>query len=79
MVYDYPDGTLAFKYGHRTLSYQVYDKLSCVDQGAIVDNKRLGAVLKLAQIQQDERNGTVKENAVRRCPNDALRQGFRSS
>lgn len=55
MVYDYPDGTLAFKYGHRTLVYQVFDKLACVDQGAIVDNKRLGAVLKLAQVHQDER------------------------
>ncbi|CAI2793914.1 Integrase core domain [Serratia grimesii] len=56
MVYDYPDGTLAFKYGHRTLAYQVFDKLAIVDQGAIVDNKRLGAVLKLAQVQQDERD-----------------------
>lgn len=56
MVYDYPDGTLAFKYGHRTLAYQVFYKLAIVDQGAIVDNKRLGAVLKLAQIQQGERD-----------------------
>lgn len=56
MSFDYPDGTLAFKYGHRTLTYQVFDKLAIVDQGAIVDNKRLGAVLKLAQVQQDERD-----------------------
>ncbi len=44
-VYDYPDGTLAFKYGYRSLKYQVFDKLECLDQGQIVDNKRLGAVL----------------------------------
>lgn len=55
MVLDYLYGTLAFKYGYRTLLYQVYDKLAIVDQGVIVDNKRLGAVLKLAQIHQDER------------------------
>ncbi len=32
-VYDYPDGTLAFKYGYHSLKYQVFDKLECVDQG----------------------------------------------
>lgn len=53
-VYDYPDGTLAFKYGHRSLSYQAFDKLDCIDQGKIVDNKRLGAVLKLAQDKMDQ-------------------------
>lgn len=26
IVFDYPDGTLTFKYGYRTLSYKVYDK-----------------------------------------------------
>lgn len=55
-VYDY---TLAFKHGYRSLKYQVFDKLECVDQGQIVDNKRLGAVLKLAQCKMDvlERDG----------------------
>lgn len=41
---------------NRTLTYQVFGKLTIVDQGAIVDNKRLGAVLKLVQVQQDERD-----------------------
>jgi transposase len=68
MVYDYPDGTLAFKYAHRTLSYQVFDKLACVDQGAIVDNKRLGAVLKLAQAQQDERERDGKRERSKKMP-----------
>jgi hypothetical protein len=54
MVYDYPNGTLAFKYGHRSLKYQAFDKLDCIDRGKIVDNKRLGAVLKLAQDKMDE-------------------------
>ncbi|ETS32239.1 transposase [Photorhabdus temperata] len=30
-VYNYPDGTLAFKYGYRSLKYQVFDKLDCID------------------------------------------------
>lgn len=68
MVLDYPDGTLAFKYGYRTLSYQVYDKLAIVDQGAIVDNKRLGAVLKLAQIQKDERERDGKRERSKKMP-----------
>ena len=63
-VFDYPDGTLAFKYGHRALSYQVFDKLDCIDQGQIVDNKRLGAVLRLAQDKMDEldRNGKREQS-----------------
>ncbi|MBM7345046.1 hypothetical protein JOE09_004095 [Pantoea coffeiphila] len=67
-VLDYPDGTLAFKYGYRTLSYQVFDKLAIVDQGAIVDNKRLGAVLKLAQIQQNERERDGKRERSKKMP-----------
>ncbi|MDR6352535.1 hypothetical protein Q3H59_004225 [Pantoea sp. SORGH_AS 659] len=53
-VYEYPDGRIAFRYAHRLLRYQVFDRLACVDQGAIVDNKRLGAVLRLALEKQDE-------------------------
>lgn len=39
---------LAFNYGYRSLKYQVFDKLECVYQGQIIDEKRLGAVLKQA-------------------------------
>lgn len=65
---DNSDGTLAFKYGYRTLTYQVFDKLAIVDQGAIVDNKRLGAVLKLAQTQQDERDRDGQRERSKRMP-----------
>ncbi|WP_083482061.1 ISNCY family transposase [Pantoea sp. A4] len=54
LAFDYPDGTLAFRHGGRDLAYQMFDKLECISQGRIVDNKRLGAVLKLAQEKQDE-------------------------
>lgn len=78
-VYDYPDGTLAFKYGYRSLKYHVFDKLECVDQGQIVDNKRLGAVLKLAQSKMDELERDGKRGRSKRCPNDVHRPEFRSS
>ena len=67
-VYDYPDGTLAFKYGYRSLKYQVFDKLECVDQGQIVDNKRLGAVLKLAQSKMDELERDGKRDRSKKMP-----------
>ena len=67
-VYDYPDGTLGFKYGHRSLSYHVFDKLACIDQGQIVDNKRLGAVLKLAQVHQNEQERDGKRERSKSMP-----------
>ena len=67
-VYDYPDGTLVFKYGYRSLKYQVFDKLECVDQGQIVDKKRLGAVLKLAQSKMDELERDGKRDRSKKMP-----------
>lgn len=67
-VFDYPDGTLAFKYGYRSLKYQVFDKLECVDQGQIVDNKRLGAVLKLVQSKMDELERDGKRDRSKKMP-----------
>ena len=68
LAFDYPDGTLAFRYGNRTLKYQVFDKLACIDQGRIVDNTRLGAVLKLAQEKQDELETAGKRNRSQHMP-----------
>lgn len=67
-VFDYPDGSIAFRYLHRPLGYQVFDKLACVDQGAIVDNKRLGAVLRLAQQKQDELEAEGKRMRSKKMP-----------
>ncbi len=68
LAFDYPDGTLSFRYGSRTLEYQVFDKLDCISQGRIVDNKRLGAVLKLAQEKQDELEAAGKRERSRHMP-----------
>jgi hypothetical protein len=42
-VVDYPDGRLAIRYQGGELAYHTFDKIQQVDQGAIVENKRLGA------------------------------------
>lgn len=67
-VYEYPDRRIAFRYAHRLLRYQVFDRLACVDQGAIVDNKRLGAVLRLALEKQDEQEAEGQRSRSKKMP-----------
>ncbi|MEF3063185.1 ISNCY family transposase [Ralstonia solanacearum] len=55
-VYHYPDGKIEPRANGSALPYTTYDKLSEIDQGAIVDNKRLGHVLQLAQYVQEKRD-----------------------
>lgn len=57
-VYHYPDGRIEPRANGAALPYTIYDRLSEIDQGAIVDNKRLGAVLQIAQYVQEKRNNT---------------------
>jgi transposase len=54
-VVDYPDGRLAIRYRGVELAYRTFDKIQQVDQGAIADNKRLGAVLAMIRDQQRQR------------------------
>src|SRR3984893_3864027 len=51
-VVDYPDGRLSIRYNDVDLAYRTFDKIQQVDQGAIADNKRLGAVLAMIRDQQ---------------------------
>jgi hypothetical protein len=44
-VVDYPDGRLSIRHNGVELAHRTFDKIRQVDQGAIADNKRLGAVL----------------------------------
>ncbi len=55
-VYHYPDGRIEPRANGIALPYTTYDKLSEIDQGAIVDNKRLGHVLQMAQYVQEKRD-----------------------
>ncbi len=52
MIYNYPDGLIDIKYLGYSLSYGIFDKLERINQGEMVKNKRLGAVLKLAITEQ---------------------------
>jgi transposase len=56
-VHEFPDGRLAIRHKGRDLPYRTFDKLRKVDQAAVVDNKRLGAVL--AHIRERQA-GTVR-------------------
>jgi hypothetical protein len=57
-VFDYPDGRIEIRPDGTTLPSVRYDRLPQVDQGTIVENKRLGHaphVANLAQQQRDNR------------------------
>jgi hypothetical protein len=41
-VYQFPEGRIQIREAGVSLPYSTYDKLGAIDQGAIVENKRLG-------------------------------------
>jgi hypothetical protein len=51
-VVNYPDGRFAVQFEGTSLPFRVFDKIQTVAQGAIVENKRLGAALALVKAQQ---------------------------
>lgn len=56
-VYDYPDGRIELRGdGTGPIPYSIYDRLSEVNQGVVVENKRLGHVLQVAQLVQAQRD-----------------------
>lgn len=60
-VFHYPDGRIEIRAGNESLPYSTYDKLGTIDQGEIVDNKRLGHVLRVAQLVQAKRDDRREE------------------
>ena len=52
-VVNYPDGRFAIRHNGLDLPFRIFDKLSKVDQAAIVENKRLGTVLAHIRERQD--------------------------
>ena len=52
------DGRVEIRCAGRTLPFSIFDKNPQVAQGAIVENKRLGAVLAVIRAAQDERDRT---------------------
>ena len=64
-VVDYPDSRLSIRYRGVELAYRTFDKIRQVDQGAIADNKHLGAVLTMIRDDQLGR-GPQRRSAPRR-------------
>ena len=58
-IYQYPDGKIEIRARGQSLPYSTYYKLGDIDQGAIVDSKRLSAVLHVAQLTQANRDSRV--------------------
>ncbi len=50
-VWHYPDGRKELRLNGVVLPYSTYDRLQEIDQGAIVDNKRLGRTLEFNRSQ----------------------------
>jgi hypothetical protein len=55
-VWEYPDGRIELRAGGVALPYLPYDKLAEIDQGAVVEHKRLGHALQVAQAMQAQRD-----------------------
>jgi hypothetical protein len=55
-VYEYPEAVLNYMPNGISLPYRLYDRLSEIDQGAVVEHKRLGYVLQVAQCMQAQRD-----------------------
>ncbi|MEX3967545.1 hypothetical protein AB4Y42_35910, partial [Paraburkholderia sp. EG286B] len=56
-VWEYPDGRIELRADARVLPYREYDRLTEVDQGAVIEHKRLTHALQVAQALQAQRDG----------------------
>lgn len=82
-VLDYPNGDIAIMYGHRKLNFKTFDKLEKIQQIQVVDNKRLGQVLRFAQekqqeFEQNQQRNRSKKAPKRRAQQRAIQERFRS-
>ena len=55
-VWEYPDGCIEIRADGVSLPYVPYDRLSEIDQGAVVEHKRLNHALQVAQALQAQRD-----------------------
>ncbi|MGF6653164.1 transposase [Paraburkholderia youngii] len=55
-VWEYPDGRIEIRADGRSLPCMPYDRLSEIDQGAVIEHKRLGHALQVAQALQAQRD-----------------------
>ncbi len=77
-VWEYPDGRMELHAGDRLLVSRQYDRLTEVDQGAVVECKRLAHVLELSQAMQAQRdNRSIGTAPSRTHRGAAVRAGKR--
>jgi transposase len=77
-VWEYPDGRMELRAGERRVESRQYDRLTEVDQGAIVECKRLAHVLALSQAMQAQRdNRSIGTAPSRTHRGAAVRTGTR--
>ncbi|SEA77289.1 ISNCY family transposase [Paraburkholderia sartisoli] len=55
-VWEYPDGRIEVRADGAALPCIPYDRLSAIDQGAVIEHKRLGHALQVAQALQAQRD-----------------------
>ena len=55
-VWEFPDGRIEIRADGIALPFVSYDRLSEIDQGAVIEHKRLGHALQLAQVLQAQRD-----------------------
>ena len=55
-VWEYPDGRIELRADGAALPYVPYDRLSEIDQGAVIEHKRLSHALQVAQAVQAQRD-----------------------
>src|SRR4051812_41990500 len=77
-VVNYPDGRFAVRHDGVALPFRVFDQIQTVSPGAIIENKRLGAVLAFARERQasyppNRRRGDPRR---RRPPNNLEAPGM---
>jgi len=53
-VYDFPDGRIEVRHQGLALPYRTFDRITRIDQGAIVENKRLSEALEMCRAMQAE-------------------------
>jgi hypothetical protein len=53
-VYDFPNGRIEVRHQGLALPYRTFDRITRVDQGAIVENKRLSEALEMCRAMQAE-------------------------
>lgn len=74
-VYDYPDGQFKITHNGVELPYSVFDKVQQINQGEVVSNKRLGAVLDFATKQAENLTKRSKRGPKRHGQSSSLFKG----